>query len=119
MDKETSITKKCEICGEIKFIGEFSKSYKNRCKKCVAEQTRSVRALNKAAKTGAFGFTCEVTSISNQLALEIIETSVNILTNELEYMFNNFPQKDRIIERIILPYRERITEWLNSKTKQL
>lgn len=37
-------TKKCEICGEIKSASEFSKSYKHRCKECVAEQTRLARA---------------------------------------------------------------------------
>lgn len=36
--------KKCEICGKIKSANEFSKSYKHRCKACVAEQTRLLRA---------------------------------------------------------------------------
>lgn len=36
-------TKKCEICGKIKSVNEFSKSYKHRCKECVAEQTRLAR----------------------------------------------------------------------------
>lgn len=39
-------TKKCEICGEIKPQSEFSKSYRNRCRACVAEQTRKTRYLN-------------------------------------------------------------------------
>ena len=38
--------KRCEICGEVKPLSEFSKSYKNRCKKCVAEETRSKRHGN-------------------------------------------------------------------------
>lgn len=40
-------TKTCEVCQEEKPIGDFSKSYKNRCKKCVAEQVRNERILMK------------------------------------------------------------------------
>lgn len=116
---ETSVTKKCEICGEIRPIEEFSKSYRNRCKQCVAEHTRSIRALNKIARANVSEFTCKVTSIDEQFALEVINASVNILMNDLEYMFNNFPQKDSIINRIISSYRAEITEWLNDKTKNL
>ena len=43
-------TKKCEICGEIKSASEFSKSYKHRCKECVAEQTRLARAGAEVVK---------------------------------------------------------------------
>lgn len=39
-------TKKCEICGENKPQSEFSKSYRNRCRACVVEQTRKTRYLN-------------------------------------------------------------------------
>lgn len=39
-------TKKCEVCGENKPQSEFSKSYRNRCRACVAEQTRNNRHLN-------------------------------------------------------------------------
>ena len=35
--------KKCEICGQMKPLGDFSKSYKHRCKACVAEAARSDR----------------------------------------------------------------------------
>lgn len=38
--------KKCEVCGELKPQPEFSKSYKKRCKSCVAEQARSSRKLS-------------------------------------------------------------------------
>ena len=43
--------KRCEICGEVKPLSEFSKSYKNRCKKCVAEETRSKRHGNIHERT--------------------------------------------------------------------
>ena len=35
--------KKCEICGQMKPQNEFSKSYKHRCKACVAEAARNDR----------------------------------------------------------------------------
>ena len=35
--------KKCEICGQMKPQNEFSKSYKHRCKACVAEAARNNR----------------------------------------------------------------------------
>jgi hypothetical protein len=39
--------KVCEICGKEKPLSEFSKSYKNRCKECVAEITRENRRAEK------------------------------------------------------------------------
>ncbi len=36
--------RKCEICGQQKNEAEFSKSYKHRCKECVAEAARAERA---------------------------------------------------------------------------
>lgn len=39
--------KVCEICGKEKPLSEFSKSYKNRCKECVAEITRENRHAKK------------------------------------------------------------------------
>ena len=41
MEKEI---KKCETCGKMKTKSEMSKSYKHRCKACVAEMVRSKRA---------------------------------------------------------------------------
>lgn len=37
----------CEICGEMKSPQEMSKSYKHRCKKCVAHLTRIERQAAK------------------------------------------------------------------------
>lgn len=39
--------RKCEICGEMKPQNEFSKSYKHRCKACVAEAARNERQRYK------------------------------------------------------------------------
>lgn len=44
---DNSIYKKCTECGQEKHISEFSKSYPNRCKVCVAEHTRQVRERAK------------------------------------------------------------------------
>lgn len=34
-------TKKCEVCGQTLPLSAFSKSYKGRCKECVAKQTKT------------------------------------------------------------------------------
>lgn len=39
-EKNYQETRKCEVCGEIKPVADFSKSYRNRCKPCVAEIAR-------------------------------------------------------------------------------
>lgn len=36
-------TRKCEVCGHNLPLSAFSKSYKGRCKECVAKQTREKR----------------------------------------------------------------------------
>ena len=38
---------KCETCGEMVPQNEMSKSYRHRCKKCVAEMTRAQRHAEK------------------------------------------------------------------------
>lgn len=43
-------TKKCEVCGEIKPVEDFSKSYRNRCKPCVAEMRRNSRIVSDMMK---------------------------------------------------------------------
>ena len=42
--------RKCEICGKPTAEADFSKSYKNRCKPCVAELTRERRTEQKEEK---------------------------------------------------------------------
>lgn len=58
---DNSIYKKCTECGQTKHISEFSKSYSNRCKACVAEHTRQIRAAEKLkAKVKATGEVIDV-----------------------------------------------------------
>nr|DAK32168.1 MAG TPA: restriction endonuclease [Caudoviricetes sp.] len=45
--KKQSQYRVCEVCGEEKHISDFSKSYKHRCKKCVARQTKEQRSQKK------------------------------------------------------------------------
>lgn len=45
--------KTCEKCGQKKPLSEFSKSYKNRCKECVAEMQRSKRAEKSSLNNNA------------------------------------------------------------------
>ena len=40
---DNSKYKVCEVCGQEKHISEFSKSYKNQCKDCVASRMRETR----------------------------------------------------------------------------
>lgn len=47
-----SETKKCDVCGRELPISEFSKSYRNRCKECVAKLTREKRAADKNSDAG-------------------------------------------------------------------
>lgn len=42
--------KKCTVCGKVKYESEFSKSYPNRCKECVAKHTKEVRQSAKVQK---------------------------------------------------------------------
>lgn len=44
------INKKCDVCGRLLPESEFSKSYRNRCKECVAKQTKEKRAKSKERK---------------------------------------------------------------------
>lgn len=58
---DNSVYKQCSECGQTKHISEFSKSYPNRCKACVAEHTRQVRAAEKLkAKVKATGEVIDV-----------------------------------------------------------
>lgn len=41
---------KCEVCGEMVPQNGMSKSYRHRCKKCVADMTRAQRHAEKQKK---------------------------------------------------------------------
>lgn len=65
----------CDVCGQEKHMSEFSKSYKKRCKKCVALQTKAQRnqkstvlhkAIDKAMQLEN-QLSCAIQQIENML----------------------------------------------------
>lgn len=73
-----STTKKCEVCGAELPESEFSKSYKKRCKKCVAAMTKAKRKkeptiedLHQIDKTAATVALFEVVGALNDLSVAL------------------------------------------------
>jgi len=73
-----STTKKCEVCGAELPESEFSKSYKKRCKKCVAAMTKAKRRkeptiedLHQIERTTATVAIMEVVDALNNLAVAL------------------------------------------------
>ena len=64
----------CEVCGEEKHISDFSKSYKHRCKKCVARQTKEQRSQKK--------------NLACKEDKQEIETTNNAFENEMQNLRN-------------------------------
>lgn len=54
--------KTCEICKTSKPLSDFSKSYKNRCKVCVAELTRQKRTRKNLGAMDAAILTAEASA---------------------------------------------------------
>ena len=75
--------KNCEICGTVLTDSNRSKSYKNRCKACVAKQTKAKRHGEKPATTD---------NVS-----EAIKKSLSRLTDELVVAVGRF-DKAEVIE---------------------
>lgn len=72
--KKESQYKVCEVCGEEKHISDFSKSYKHRCKKCVAQQTKEQRSQRK--------------ELAYKDNTQEIETTNNAFENEMRNLRN-------------------------------
>lgn len=73
-----STTKKCEVCGAELPESEFSKSYKKRCKKCVAAMTKAKRRkkptiedLHQIERTTANVAMMELVDAVNNLAVAL------------------------------------------------
>lgn len=64
-----SVYKQCNECGQTKHISEFSKSYPNRCKACVAEHTRQVRAAQK--QTARVKTTGEIVEVESSGTMQV------------------------------------------------
>lgn len=61
---------KCEICGTVLTEQNRSKSYKHRCKPCVAKAIKEQRAFEKETKEGSLDDVIERYSKSDDLALK-------------------------------------------------
>lgn len=78
-------TKLCEICGEEKPLSEFSKSYRNRCRACVAEQTRDKR------QTKAITAACsERIDTVDPAELRLVEAAIPALINCTDEDFSDY-----------------------------
>lgn len=92
--------KVCEVCGEEKHISDFSKSYKHRCKKCVALQTKEQRNQKKKParkdntqevennafenemqnlRMAGFGllYKLKVSSVEEKVSYEVLQRAIN------------------------------------------
>lgn len=74
--------KKCEVCGRELPASEFSKSYKKRCKKCVAEMTKAKRKQAPTTKDLQ-----EIDSACAMVALDSLVDCVRKITDAMcEFM---------------------------------
>ena len=76
---KTMKMKTCEICGKTLPESDFSKSYRNRCKPCVAEQTRNNRINGLSAKTI---FIDEPRITEDAAELRLVESTIGALINK-------------------------------------
>lgn len=67
------INKKCEVCGRLLPETDFSKSYKHRCKDCVAKQTREKRFKER-------NLTKKVLKIYDELFEEAVTPEKEVIT---------------------------------------
>lgn len=94
--------KRCEICGEAKPLSEFSKSYKNRCKKCVSEETRCKRRGN-INKTNTVVPTINWEQRRYEIARDIVANSFSTPmgnTSMVSYIHDCVQVADLLIEEL-------------------
>lgn len=82
--------KTCEVCGKIKHISDFSKSYKHRCKECVAKQTKAKR------QDKVFGLRQAVNK-TKRLALQTWKASQSIANHLAFRGFDPNEEKPRVV----------------------
>ena len=97
--------KTCEICKASKPLSDFSKSYKNRCKACVAELTREKRTRKNLGAMDAAILTAEA-SASLIVAMGMMVEDLSRIQN------NNYPVWNR-------GDYESIADRLSDKIKEL
>jgi hypothetical protein len=103
---------KCESCGNIKYEDEMSKSYKHRCKACVARLTKINR---HAAIISVQGTKPELIDCC------IIESAAKkrypVPTNGNTFDKDDFEMRKLFAERQQKAYASGITDYLNGKIK--
>lgn len=75
--------KKCEVCGETKPVGEFSKSYPRRCKECVARHTRMLRRAAREENRG------NELNLSRHKLLQDVRRKLIDALNDIDYLIKN------------------------------
>jgi len=84
-------TKKCEICGRELPVSDFSKSYKNRCRECVARLTREKRN-NKQSKRSIFDdYLDSIPNPDREVITITIERGKGVF---VDYQRDNEPKKN-------------------------
>ena len=83
--------KKCEICGRELPVSDFSKSYKNRCRECVARLTREKRN-NKQSKRSIFDdYLDSIPNPDREVITITIEREKGVF---VDYQRDNEPKKN-------------------------
>lgn len=72
--------KKCEVCGETKPVGDFSKSYPRQCKECVAQHMREVRRAAREDNRGN-----ELNLSRHKLLQDVRRKLIDVL-NDIDYL---------------------------------
>ncbi len=84
----------CEICGQMKSQQEMSKSYKHRCKECVARRARKIRQFKKKHSVD----TQQMEVICNEISLNERERNerLTIATAAMQGILTN----DRLVNLV-------------------
>lgn len=83
-------TKTCEICGQSKPISEFSKSYRNSCRECVAEQTRNARHAKSTESNECSDITVRPRINADIAELQLVQTAIAALIKKIDGRVMNY-----------------------------
>jgi hypothetical protein len=105
-------TKQCELCGETKPLSDFSKSYRNRCRTCVAEQTRTKRLLTGTASKVITADSSQ-TDIVDTAEFRLVEVALPALINCIDGDFLG-RECDEIAEKAVRIARAALSQMRKS-----
>lgn len=107
---DNSIYKQCTECKQTKHISEFSKSYPNRCKACVAEHTRQARERAKQEQNCAGNTDNRIGTIKAHIKVtgEVVDVKPS---GHMQISCGSFTTKDgRRIPSTALEF-EKVIDW--------